>query len=112
RVGALRAKEIDVRLVAATNRDLLAEVAAGRFRQDLYFRLNGISLFIPPLRERTSEIEPLALRFAAATAKGQGRSPAPSFSLRARLALETHPWPGNVRELKNVIERAIVLTDK
>ena len=111
RVGALKPKEIDVRFVAATNRDLVAEVEAGRFRRDLYFRLNGISLFIPPLRERASEIEPLALRFAAAAAKAQGRTVMPTFSMRARLALEAHPWPGNVRELKNVIERAIVLTD-
>jgi two-component system, NtrC family, response regulator AtoC len=112
RVGALKSKDIDVRFVAATNRDLLAEVAAGRFRRDLYFRLNGITLFIPPLRERVSEIEPLALRFAAGAAKAQGRTTAPSFTMRARLALETQPWPGNVRELKNVIERTIVLTDK
>ena len=111
RVGALKPKEIDVRFVAATNRDPLAEIAAGRFRQDLYFRLNGISIFIPPLRERIGEIEPLALKFAAAAAKAHGRSAAPTFTLRARLALETFPWPGNVRELKNVIERAVVLAE-
>jgi two-component system, NtrC family, response regulator AtoC len=111
RVGALKPKEIDVRFVAATNRDLLAEIAAGRFRQDLYFRLNGISVFIPPLRERIGEIVPLAEKFAAAAAKAQGRTDAPTFSMRARLALETFPWPGNVRELKNVIERAVVLSE-
>jgi two-component system response regulator AtoC len=112
RVGAVKSKAIDVRFVAATNRDLQAEVAAGRFRRDLYFRLNGISLSIPPLRERTAEIEPLATRFAVAAAKANGRASAPTFTLRARLALETQPWPGNVRELKNVIERAVVLSEK
>jgi transcriptional regulator with PAS, ATPase and Fis domain len=102
RVGALKPRTIDVRFVAATNRDLVAESAAGRFRQDLYFRLNGISLFLPPLRQRIAEIEPLALRFAS------GRT----FTDRARRALESYPWPGNVRELKNVIERAVVLSDR
>jgi transcriptional regulator with PAS, ATPase and Fis domain len=111
RVGALKPREIDVRFVAATNRDLEAEVRAGSFRQDLYFRLNGISVYIPPLRERVSEIEPLARSFAAAAARAQGRDVEPTFTMRARYALEAQSWPGNVRELKNVIERAVVLCE-
>jgi DNA-binding NtrC family response regulator len=112
RVGGLKPKEIDVRFVAATNRDPPTEIAGGRFRQDLYFRLNGITLYIPPLRERVVEIEPLALKFAAAAAKAQGRAEAPTLTPRARLALERYRWPGNVRELKNVIERAVVLSER
>lgn len=111
RVGGLKPKQVDVRFIAATNRDVLAQIAEGRFRQDLYFRLNGMSLFIPPLRSRVEEIEPLAKKFAAEAAKGRGRAAPPTFTRRAKAMLEGHAWPGNVRELRNVIERAIVLAD-
>jgi two-component system response regulator AtoC len=108
RVGGLRPKPIDVRFISATHRDLGAESSRGRFRQDLFFRLNGISLVIPPLRERPGEIEALARAFLAA-----GRAPGapePTLSPSAVAALKAHPWPGNVRELRNVMGRALVLS--
>jgi two-component system, NtrC family, response regulator AtoC len=108
RVGGLRPKPIDVRFISATHRDLGAESSQGRFRQDLFFRLNGISLVIPPLRERPGEIEALARAFLAA-----GRAPGapePTLSPAAVAALKAHPWPGNVRELRNVMGRALVLS--
>jgi hypothetical protein len=108
RVGGLQPKSIDVRFIAATNRDLTAEVKRGTFREDLFFRLNGISLTIPPLRARVAEIEPLARLFAIRAAGALGRQ-APAFSPAAMTALMGHRWPGNVRELRNVIERAVVL---
>jgi two-component system, NtrC family, response regulator AtoC len=110
RLGATQKRTIDVRFLAATNRDLKAEVEAGRFRQDLYFRLNGLTLVVPPLRERPGEIEALASRFAAMSAAALGR-PRPSLSARALSKLRAHGWPGNVRELKNVIDRAVLLSD-
>ncbi len=109
RVGALRPKDIDVRFVCATNRDLEAEIEAGRFRQDLYYRLNGISLVIPPLRERPGEILPLARAFVARAAEQSGL-PAPTIGDRARRLLTGYRWPGNIRELKNVMERAALLS--
>ena len=108
RVGAIEPIDIDVRFIAATNRDLEAEVAAGNFRQDLYYRLAGASVRIPPLRERRGEIEPLAETFLEEAAADLGR-PAPSLSSAARRWLRRHDWPGNVRELRNVIERAVLL---
>jgi DNA-binding NtrC family response regulator len=109
RVGGLKPHAIDVRFISATHRDLEAEAARGSFRQDLYYRLNGISLHIPPLRERTSEIEPLAQLFIARVSAELGRA-APRLSPDARAWLEAHPWPGNIRELRNVIERAVLLS--
>jgi len=109
RVGATKPTPIDVRFIAATNQDFSGLVAAGRFRADLYFRLNGISLEIPPLRERRSEIVPLALELAAAAAAELGRKP-PQLDAAARSWLLAYAWPGNVRELKNVIERATLLS--
>jgi len=109
RVGALRPKPIDVRVVSATHRDLAREVADGRFRQDLYFRLNGISLTIPPLRERAAELPELARAFIARASAQLGRIEPPSLSPEALAALAAHPWPGNIRELRNVVERAVVL---
>jgi two-component system response regulator AtoC len=108
RVGGLKAEPIDVRFVFATNRDLEAEVARGAFRADLYFRINGISVLIPPLRDRIAEIEPLARAFAADSASKDGRE-APEFTAEAIAALKAWPWPGNIRELRNTIVRAELL---
>ncbi len=110
RVGALRPKPVDVRVVSATHRDLVAEVAAGRFRQDLFFRLNGIALTIPPLRERAVEVPDLARRFIARTASQLGRAVEPSLSPEALALLTSYRWPGNIRELRNAMERAVVLS--
>ena len=109
-VGALRARPIDVRFVAATNRDLEAEVLKGGFRRDLFFRLNGLSLTIPPLRERVTEIEGLARLFVDQACRDGGRTP-PRVAPIALELLRAYRWPGNIRELKNVIERALVLCD-
>ncbi len=108
RIGALAPRAVDVRVVAATNRDLAVEVKEGRFRQDLYFRLNGMTLTLPPLRARTEELFDLAQLFADRTARVMGKKP-PALSRHALDALEAHAWPGNVRELRNVVERAVVL---
>jgi two-component system response regulator AtoC len=94
--------------VSATNRELEREVERGTFRRDLYFRLNGISLRIPALRERPDEIEALAHHLVAAAARAQGIPP-PSLAPAALEALRRHPWPGNVRELRNALDRALVL---
>src|SRR5262249_15596386 len=104
-------REIDVRFVSATNRDLEAESDRGSFRRDLYYRLNGMTLRIPPLRDRIEEILPLAESFAERIARQIGRSGRIVFSEAAVDALEAHPWPGNIRELKNTVERAVVLSD-
>jgi transcriptional regulator with PAS, ATPase and Fis domain len=108
RVGSTVPEPIDVRFLFATNRDLEAEVARGAFRADLYFRVNGISLVIPPLRERLAEIEPLARQFLADAAKREGR-PVPDLAADALATLRAWPWPGNIRELKNVIDRSILM---
>ncbi len=108
RVGGLAPRPIDVRFVAATHRDLLAEIAVGRFRQDLYFRLNGITLKIPPLRERLAELDALTKLFLERAATGLG-VPAPALEASARALLRSHAWPGNIRELRNVVERAVLL---
>ncbi len=111
RVGGRTPKPIDVRFVAATNRDLEAEAQRGSFRQDLFFRLNGITLFIPPLRERPSEILALAKSFLAASYRKLDRRRPPSISSRAEAALLRYAWPGNIRELRNAIDRAAVLCE-
>ena len=108
RLGSLKPRAIDVRLVSATNRDLHACVAEGTFRADLFFRINGVSLTIPPLRKRRSEILPLAEHFLEVASARSGRD-RPTIGADARRDLETHRWPGNVRELRNVIERAVVI---
>jgi transcriptional regulator with PAS, ATPase and Fis domain len=108
RVGGLKARSIDLRIVCATNRDLAALVRSGAFRQDLYFRLNGITLVIPPLRARRLEIVPLARAFIVDACREAGRPPL-GISERALQALESHPWPGNVRELRNAVDRAVTL---
>jgi DNA-binding NtrC family response regulator len=110
RVGdAARERAIDVRFVAATNRDLPTMVSRGAFREDLYYRLNQITLTVPPLRERADEIESLAKRFLA-RAGGPRRRP-PRLSSEALDVLRSYVWPGNVRELRNMIDRALVLCE-
>jgi two-component system response regulator AtoC len=106
-VGADRSQPIDVRIVAATNRDLEQMVAGGRFRQDLYFRLNVVSLAAPPLRERPEDIAELTDHFLAGLSQRLGR--AFTVTDEARMALALYRWPGNVRELENALERATVL---
>jgi two-component system, NtrC family, response regulator AtoC len=108
RVGSTKPRAIDVRFVTATNRDLVREVRAGRFRSDLYYRISGFVVQVPPLRERQVEIEPLAQHFLRDFCKRIGQ-PTPELSLSALSALHSHDWPGNVRELKNVMERAVLL---
>ncbi|HWB82038.1 MAG TPA: sigma 54-interacting transcriptional regulator [Nannocystaceae bacterium] len=110
RVGGTAPREIDVRFLAATHRDLRADVASGRFREDLYYRLSGITLQIPPLRDRLGELPKLVDEFAAKAAADAGRD-TPRVSAAALARLREHPWPGNIRELRNVIERAVVLCD-
>ncbi|MES1204401.1 MAG: sigma 54-interacting transcriptional regulator [Pseudomonadota bacterium] len=111
-VGAVKPRAIDVRFIAATNRDLEAEVRRGAFRQDLFFRLNGISLAIPPLRERIDEIRMLVETFIAQSCRDSGRTPTPTLAPDAMDCLLGYGWPGNIRELRNVIERALVLCDE
>ena len=106
RVGGRTIRKIDVRFVAATHRDLKKASEAGDFREDLYFRLNGITLAIPPLRDRRDEIESLAKAFI----RRFSEPPFPALSDEALSVLRTYDWPGNVRELRNVMERATVLS--
>jgi NtrC-family two-component system response regulator AlgB len=108
RIGETRTRHADVRVVAATNRDLETEVAGGRFREDLLYRLNVVDVRVPALRERPEDILPLARRFAAFFATA-ARRPAPELSRAAQDVLTAYPWPGNVRELRNVIEHAVML---
>jgi transcriptional regulator with PAS, ATPase and Fis domain len=108
RIGALKSRTIDVRFVAATNRNLEDEVAAGAFREDLYYRVSGVTIVIPPLRERVGSILPLARKFVAVASKHAGRRE-PALSPAAAAYLEAQPWPGNIRELRNVIDRAVLL---
>jgi DNA-binding NtrC family response regulator len=108
RLGSDRTQRADIRLVAATHRDLPAAIRAGRFREDLYYRLKVITLRLPPLRERTSDILPLAEWLLQRHAAEAGRRP-PRLLEEARKALLHHPWPGNVRELSNVMERCVLL---
>ncbi|HEY2515421.1 MAG TPA: sigma 54-interacting transcriptional regulator [Polyangiaceae bacterium] len=109
RVGGLKPRKIDVRFVAATNRDLEVEVQRGTFREDLYYRLNAVVIVVPPLRERGGEIGPLARTFVTRAARELGLGREPSIGQAALELLERYPWPGNVRELRNVIERAVLL---
>ena len=108
RVGSNETIRVDVRLVAATNRDLREEVAGGRFREDLFYRLNIVHVEIPPLRERRADIRPLAEGLLRRLAQLHGR-PVEGFAPEAQELLERHAWPGNVRELENAIERAVVM---
>ncbi len=108
RVGESRSRPVDVRIVAATNRNLAGEVQAGRFRQDLYYRLRVIELRVPPLRERPEDVLPLARVFLAETARRMGRK-VTGFTPRAADQLLRHDWPGNVREVQNAIEHAVAI---
>jgi len=110
RLGGTQEHPIDVRVLSATHRDLQSEVAAGRFREDLYYRLSAFTLGVPPLRERHADIALLAEMFARESARRAGR-PSVVFEPTAIAALLRHPWPGNVRELKNAMEHAVVLAD-
>jgi two-component system, NtrC family, response regulator AtoC len=107
-IGASQVKTADVRIIAATNRDLAADVKAGRFREDLYYRLNVIQLRLPPLRERTGDVLALAHHFARRFASESGIHPV-SFAPEVEALFTDYPWPGNVRELKNLIERLTIL---
>jgi len=107
RLGGSQKIKVDIAVIAATNKELHREVAAGRFRQDLLYRLDIIRLDIPPLRERKEDIYPLAVHFFERYA-GKYRRPAPKISDPARVLLESYPWPGNVRELKNLVERVVI----
>jgi PAS domain S-box-containing protein len=109
RVGDDETQTVDVRVVAATNRDLLEEIAAGRFREDLYFRLSVFPIDLPPLRDRVQDIVPLASHFLDSVCAELRREPL-RITEKHRAMLRQHPWPGNVRELRNVIERAVILT--
>jgi two-component system nitrogen regulation response regulator NtrX len=107
-VGGKSSIKVDVRVLAATNKDLQAEIRGGRFREDLYFRLNVIPIFVPPLRERQEDIPLLADHFMADFAREYGRR-VKNFESGARAVLQHYPWPGNVRELRNVIERLMIM---
>ncbi len=109
RVGENRSRPVDVRIVAATNRNLADEVAAGRFRQDLYYRLRVIELRVPPLRDRPEDVLPLARVFLAETARRMGRK-LTGFTPRAADQLLRYEWPGNVREVQNAVEHAVALS--
>jgi two-component system, NtrC family, response regulator AtoC len=108
RVGSTRPRRIDVRVVTATHRDLPALVQRGEFRQDLFFRLDGLTLTMPRLRDRPCELLPLARLFIGRTARELKRSE-PALGDAAEAALRAHPWPGNIRELRNVVARAVAL---
>jgi two-component system response regulator AtoC len=109
RVGSVRPKHVDVRVVAATHRDLNERVTAELFRADLLYRLNGFVVTLPPLRDRPDEILPLVTLFARRMAERLGRGAAPDFGQETLDALRRYGWPGNVRELRHVVERAVAL---
>jgi DNA-binding NtrC family response regulator len=111
RLGSAQPIEVDVRFVSATNRDLEREVAAGRFRSDLFYRIAVVPIALPPLRERREDVRLLAEEFLARTRAEAGRGPR-SIAPDALAALERHAWPGNVRELENAIERAVALSER
>ncbi len=110
RVGGIKPMTVDVRLIAASNRELKKEIAAGRFREDLYYRLNVVPIHMPPLRERRGDIPLLVEHFLGVYA-GRFKKPVSQLSGEARDALLAYGWPGNIRELENVIERCVLLAD-
>jgi DNA-binding NtrC family response regulator len=109
RIGTVQPRKVDVRFIAATNRDLRAMVADDLFREDLYFRLNGITIEVPPLRERPEQITHIAAELLAKSCAEAHKSPL-LLTREAVARLESYPWPGNVRELKNAIDRAVLLS--
>lgn len=111
RVGGRAPRQLDLRFVSATHRNLEGEAARGTFRQDLYFRLSGVAFRVPPLRERVSEIAPLAEQLLAQALRGLERAGALRLSAEALASLESYGWPGNVTELRDVLERAAVLAE-
>ena len=109
RVGDTVTRKVNVRLIAATNRDLLKEVEAGRFRQDLFYRLSVFPIEIPPLRKRPEDVAPLAIHFIDQASRRMNR-PNPRISQATMKQLIAYDWPGNVRELQNAVERAVILS--
>ena len=107
-VGGSNRIKVDARVLAATNKDLTSEIRAGRFREDLYFRLNVVPIFVPPLRDRQEDIALLADHFMGTLAREYGRRPK-TFESDAIIALRQYPWPGNVRELRNLVERLMIM---
>ena len=110
RLGGSRSVKVDVRIVAATNRNLEEAIITGGFREDLYYRLNVVRIVIPPLRDRRDDIPALARHFAARFAVDL-KKPIVRFTPAAIKALRRHPWPGNIRELENTIERAVLMSE-
>jgi transcriptional regulator with GAF, ATPase, and Fis domain len=110
RLGSSKTLTVDVRVIAATNRDLEAAVEEGRFREDLFYRLNVFPITVPPLRERREDIPPLVWSFIQEFAGTQGKT-IDTVPKKAMESLQSYPWPGNVRELRNVIERAVILSN-
>ena len=108
RIGGQRIVKVDVRVVSATARDLTAEITAGRFREDLYYRLNVVPVEIPPLADRREDIPALVDHFVAHYA-AERRVPTPEVASDAMVALQSYDWPGNVRQLRNVVERTVIL---
>ena len=108
RVGDNNTKKVDTRIIAATNRDLLEEIESNRFREDLYYRLNVVPIYLPPLRERREDVELLVLFFLHRYAE-QNRRDMRRVDPEAMRLLRDHDWPGNVRELQNYVERAVIL---
>jgi DNA-binding NtrC family response regulator len=107
-VGSTREVPVDIRVVAATNRDLATEVRAGRFRQDLFYRLDVVRITIPPLRERREDVKLLVAHFMAQLSSRLGVAPIP-LDRDTIVRMATHDWPGNIRELRNLVERALIL---
>ena len=110
RVGSSRTRFVNVRVLSATNADLATEVAAGRFREDVLYRLNTVVIHLPPLRERLDDLDPLAQHFLAHFAHRYAK-PLTGFEADARRAMQAHGWPGNVRELAHCVERAVLFAD-
>ncbi|SMC25341.1 two-component system, NtrC family, response regulator HydG [Desulfacinum hydrothermale DSM 13146] len=111
RVGSVKEIQVDVRIIAASNQDIEALVREGRFRKDLYYRINVVPIHLPPLRERPEDVEPLADSILERLSRRMGRK-APRLTEAARRRLSHYPWPGNVRELENTLERVLIFTKK
>ena len=110
-VGARDVRKVDIRLISATNKDLIEEVKAGRFREDLYYRLNVFPIHVPPLRQRKEDIPELARHFVRRYVRSAGRAPSMSLAPETLALLTAHDWPGNIRELENAVHRAVVLAE-